>query len=132
MAVTDSKPTIDVAAEPGLCKPVCKPTSVSAPNVPETSEPFGEVGFASAESAFECRCGAGPHPTREDRCANGHTKPGHAGPLAASDRERRAHAVWNIASNQVTTYLRLIDLRRVPKAGPTLDEYLAAHEELRP
>ena len=45
-----------------------------------------------------CRCGAGPHPTHEGRCANGHTWGGHPGPrLLVGERSR---VLWSAADTE--------------------------------
>ena len=50
------------------------------------------------------------------------------GPLTSSGRTRRAFNVWCAALDRTERHLRLIGLKREPKPGPSLDEYLALRD----
>lgn len=47
------------------------------------------------------------------------------GPLTASGRTRRAFTIWAATLDRVERHLRLVGLRRVPRPGPSLEEFLA-------
>lgn len=51
------------------------------------------------------------------------------GPLTSAGRARRAYAVWLTATGRVERYLRLVGLRRVPKAALTFEQAVAAAAE---
>ena len=59
--------------------------------------PSGEVGAETESVTERCKCGAGPHPEHDDRCAKGHTRPGFAGPaVVVGDRSAHAQAAHRL------------------------------------
>ncbi|HEX2253147.1 MAG TPA: hypothetical protein VHQ65_07765 [Thermoanaerobaculia bacterium] len=49
------------------------------------------------------------------------------GPLTSSGRTRRAFTVWSSAVDRVERHLRLLGLKREPKPGPSLANYMASN-----
>src|SRR5207244_1798872 len=82
----ESGPVLEPATV--VCEPVCEPAPDSTRAAGAGAPPFGRAG---SDTASVCRCGAGPHPEREDRCAAGHVVPGNR--LAVVTGSRSA-AFW--------------------------------------
>ena len=156
------------------------------------SRPSGDNRGDTAPVTASCKCGAGPHPELDDRCAAGHVLKGNGlamvvshrsaifwceheqirrelseavirdsghdpedapralelaadgiaqaalvrdsayqrmveagGPLTSAGRTRRAFNVWCAALDRTERHLRLLGLKREPKAVPSLEEVMA-------
>lgn len=89
------------------------PWAFPAPEPSERPEPSSGNGADAAPVTAGCKCGAGPHPERPDRCAAGHVLTGNGLAVVAGNR---SVAFWTEHERERRALQRAI----VEDAGQTL------------